>query len=207
MENKNLDPAALFQIGYGLYVITTQDGEKDNGCIVNTVMQVTSNPTLVAVAINKQNYTCDIVRKTGRMNVNCLTQDTPFDVFRNFGFQSGRNADKFGTEKYRRSDNGLIVLPEHVGAFLSLAVEQSMDLGSHILFLCSVNESQVIEKAENMTYSYYQSHVKPKPQKQEQKKKGYVCKICGYVYEGDTLPDDFICPICKHGAEDFEPLK
>ena len=209
MENKKTDPSALYQIGYGLYVVTTRDGEKDNGCIINTVMQITGNPLLVAVGINKQNYTCDIVSKTGKLNVNCLTQDTPFEVFRNFGYQSGRNADKFESVKYRRSDNGLIVLSEHVGAFLSLTVEQSMNLGSHMLFLCSVSESEVIAKTENMTYAYYQSHVKPKPQAQpqEQKKKGYVCKICGYVYEGDTLPDDFVCPICKHGAEDFEPLE
>ena len=208
MENKKLDPSALFQIGYGLYVITTRDGDKDNGCIVNTVMQITSNPLIVAVGINKQNYSCDIVLKTGKLNVNCLTQDTPFEVFRNFGYQSGRDTDKFGTEEHRRSDNGLIVLSEHVGAFLSLTVEQSIDLGSHILFLCSVSESRVIiPRANNITYSYYQSNVKPKPQAQEQKKKGFVCKICGYVYEGDTLPEDFVCPICKHGAEDFEPLK
>ena len=208
MENKKLDPSALFQIGYGLYVITTRDGDKDNGCIVNTVMQITSNPLIVAVGINKQNYSCDIVLKTGKLNVNCLTQDTPFEVFRNFGYQSVRDTDKFGTEEHRRSDNGLIVLSEHVGAFLSLTVEQSIDLGSHILFLCSVSESRVIiPRANNITYSYYQSNVKPKPQAQEQKKKGFVCKICGYVYEGDTLPEDFVCPICKHGAEDFEPLK
>lgn len=206
MENQKIDPSALFQIGYGLYVVTTKDGTKDNGCIVNTVMQVTSNPQQVAVGISKQNYTCDLVLKTGKLNVNCLTVDTPFEVFRHFGFQSGRNTDKFSGETHKRSENGLIVLPEHISAYLSLNVENSLDLGTHVLFLCSVVESQVLSKAENITYAYYQKNVKPKPQEKKEKKKGFVCKICGYVYEGDTLPEDYICPICKHGASDFEEI-
>ena len=198
------DPKALYQIGYGLYVLTTKDGEKDNGCIVNTVMQVASAPTLVAVGVSKQNYSCGLIRKTGLLNVNSLTEDTPFQVFRRFGYQSGRDTDKFDGCTPERSGNGLIVLPQYANGFLSLAVERETDLSSHVLFLCTPAEGRILSDAETVSYSYYQKHIKPKPQ--PEKKKGFVCRICGYVYEGETLPEDYICPVCKHGAADFEPL-
>ncbi len=201
--NKN-DMTALFKIGYGLYVVTSNDGEKDNGLIVNTVSQVTDNPNRVAVCINKANYSHHIIKQTGIMNVNCLSTEAPFQVFQNFGFQSGRTADKFADIEVLRSDNGLAFLPRYINAFMSLKVERYVDFDTHGMFICTVTEARVISDVETMTYNYYQSHVKPKPETEG--KKGFVCKICGYIYEGDVLPDDFICPLCKHGAADFEPI-
>jgi len=202
--NKN-DLTALFNIGYGLYVVTSNDGKKDNGLIVNTVTQVTNTPNRIAVTINKANYSHHVIKQTGIMNINCLTVDAPFAVFEQFGFQSGRNVDKFADCEPLRSDNGLVFLPRHINSFMSLKVEQYVDLDTHGMFICSVTESRVISTAESMTYAYYHANVKPKPETEG--KKGYVCKICGYVYEGETLPDDFICPLCKHGASDFEPIQ
>ncbi len=201
--NKN-DLTALFKLGYGLYVVTSNDGEKDNGLIVNTVTQLTDNPNRVAVNINKENYSHHIIKKTGVMNVNVLSVDAPFALFENFGFQSGRQADKFAHWKTYRADNGLPFLAQYINAFLSLQVEQYVDLGTHGMFICTVTEARVISDKPTMTYAYYQENVKPKPQTEG--KKGFVCKICGYIYEGDTLPDDFVCPLCKHGAADFEPI-
>ena len=202
--NKN-DLTALFNIGYGLYVVTSNDGKKDNGLIVNTVTQVTSVPNRIAVTINKQNYSHHIIKQTGKMNINCLTVDAPFRVFETFGFQSGRNVDKFADCEPLRSDNGLVFLPRYINSFMSLKVEQYVDLDTHGMFICSVTEARVLSDRETMTYSYYHSNVKPKPETEG--KKGYVCKICGYVYEGEELPEDFVCPLCKHGAADFEPIK
>ena len=201
--NKN-DLTALFKIGYGLYVVTSNDGKKDNGLIVNTVTQVTDTPNRVAVTINKQNYSHHVIKQTGIMNVNCLSTAAPFKVFETFGFQSGRTVDKFADCTPLRSDNGLVFLPRYINAFMSLKVEQYVDFGTHGMFICSITEARVISNAETMTYTYYQNSVKPKPQTEG--KKGFVCKICGYIYEGDVLPDDFICPLCKHGAADFEPI-
>ena len=201
--NKN-DLTALFKIGYGLYVVTSNDGKKDNGLIVNTVTQVTDTPNRVAVTINKQNYSHHVIKQTGIMNVNCLSTAAPFKVFETFGFQSGRTVDKFADCTPLRSDNGLVFLPRYINAFMSLKVEQYVDFGTHGMFICSITEARVISNAETMTYTYYQNNVKPKPQTKG--KKGFVCKICGYIYEGDVLPDDFICPLCKHGAADFEPI-
>ena len=202
--NKN-DMTALFRIGYGLYVVTSNDGNKDNGLIVNTVTQLTDNPNRVAVNINKANYSHHIIKQTGVLNVNCLSVEAPFKVFQNFGFQSGRSVDKFaGCENICRSDNGLIFLPKYINAFMSLKVEQYVDLGTHGMFICTVTEARVMSDKDTMTYTYYQQNVKPKPQTEG--KKGYVCKVCGYIHEGE-LPDDFICPLCKHGAIDFEPIK
>lgn len=201
--NKN-DLTALFKIGYGLYVVTSNDGKKDNGLIVNTVTQVTDTPNRVAVTINKQNYSHHVIKQTGIMNVNCLSTAAPFKVFETFGFQSGRTVDKFADCTPLRSDNGLVFLPRYINAFMSLKVEQYVDFGTHGMFICSITEARVISNAETMTYTYYQNNVKPKPQTEG--KKGFVCKICGYIYEGDVLPDDFICPMCKHGAADFEPI-
>ena len=198
------DMTALFKIGYGLYVVTSHDGTKDNGLIVNTVSQLTDNPQRVAVNINKRNYSHDVIKKTGVLNVNCLDVSAPFSVFQTFGFQSGRTADKFDGIDELRSDNGLRFLPRYINAFMSLKVENYIDLGSHGLFICSVTEARVISDRDTMTYTYYQNHVKPKPQTEG--KKGFVCKVCGWVYEGDTLPDDIVCPLCKHGAADFEPI-
>lgn len=202
--NKN-DLTALFNIGYGLYVVTSNDGKKDNGLIVNTVTQVTNTPNRIAVAINKENYSHHVIKQTGKMNVNCLTVEAPFKVFEKFGFVSGRNTDKFADCEPLRSDNGLVFLPRNINSFMSLKVEEYVDLDTHGLFICSVTEARVISDKETMTYTYYQNHVKPKPQTEG--KKGYVCKICGYVYEGHPLPEDFVCPLCKHGAADFEPIQ
>ena len=196
-----MDKTALFRIGYGLYVLTVHDGKKDTGCIVNAVCQVADNPLRVSVCINKANYTNEVVTGTGLLNVNCLSVDAPFDVFKRFGFQSGRTADKFdGIRNAQRSANGLIVLPEYLNAFMSLKVVSTVDLGSHTMFLCEVTEAKAVSNADTMTYTYYQQNVKPKPAQ----KKGWVCKVCGYVYEGDALPEEFICPTCKHPASDFE---
>lgn len=198
------DLTALFNIGYGLYVVTSNDGKKDNGLIVNTVTQVTNTPNRVAVTINKDNYSHHVIKQTGKMNVNCISQEAPFEVIQNFGFQSGRVADKFKNSEPLRSDNGLAFLPRYINSFMSLKVEQYVDLGTHGMFICSITESRVISDAETMTYTYYQENVKPKPQTDG--KRGFVCKVCGYVYEGEELPEDFICPLCKHGAADFEPI-
>lgn len=202
--NKN-DLSALFNIGYGLYVVTCNDGKKDNGLIVNTVTQVTNTPNRIAVTINKENYSHHIIKQTGKMNINVLSVDAPFSVFEKFGFVSGRNVDKFADCTPLRSDNGLAFLPRYINSFMSLKVEQYVDLDTHGMFICEITEARVISDKETMTYSYYQENVKPKPNVSG--KKGFVCKICGYVYEGDTLPDDFICPLCKHGAADFEEIK
>ncbi len=203
-EKSKNDFSALFNIGYGLYVVTSNDGNKDNGLVVNTVTQVTSTPNRIAVTINKENYSHHVIKNTGLMNINCLSVDTPFHVFETFGFQSGRNVDKFVGMTPLRAENGLAVLPQYINSFMSLKVEQYIDLGTHGMFICAVTEAKVISKAETMTYTYYHEHVKPKPDTGN--KKGFVCKICGYVYEGDSLPEDFICPLCKHGVSDFEPI-
>ena len=202
--NKN-DLTALFKIGYGLYVVTSNDGKRDNGLIVNTVTQVTSTPNRVAVCINKDNYSHHIIKQTGKMNVNCLSVEAPFSVFESFGFRSGRNVDKFEGTEVLRSDNGLVFLPRYINSFMSLKVEQYIDMDTHGMFVCSVTEARVISDKETMTYTYYQNNVKPKPKTEG--KKGWVCKVCGYVYEGEELPEDFVCPLCKHGAADFEPIK
>ena len=198
------DFKALFKIGYGLYVVTSKDDKKDNGIIVNSVTQVTDSPNRVAVCINKQNYSHHIIKQTGIMNVNCLSVDAPFEIFKRFGFQSGRNVDKFEGFEPLHSDNGLAFLPKYINAFMSLKVEQYLDLETHGMFICSVTEARVISDRETMTYNYYQANVKPKPEIEG--KKGYVCKVCGYVYEGDELPEDYVCPLCKHGAADFEKI-
>ncbi len=199
------DFSALFKIGYGLYVVTSNDGKKDNGCIVNSVTQLTDSPSRIAVGINKKNYSHDVIKRTGIMNVNCLSVDAPFSIFVNFGFQSGADVDKFAKMPPLHSDNGLAFLHRYINAFLSLKVENYIDLGSHGLFICSVTEARVISDLETMTYAYYQKYVKPQPETEG--KKGWVCKVCGYVHEDEDLPDDFICPLCKHGAADFEKIQ
>lgn len=201
--NKN-DLTALFNIGYGLYVVTTNDGTRDNGLIVNTVSQVTNTPNRIAVTINKQNYSFHTIQKTGVLNVNCLDVSAPFSLFQRFGFQSGRTVDKFAGMEVLRSDNGLAFLPRYINSFMSLKVESYVDMDTHGMFICTVTEARVMSDAETMTYTYYQKNVKPKPETEG--KHGFVCKVCGWIYEGDELHDDIICPLCKHGAADFEPI-
>ena len=200
---KKNDMTALFRLGYGLYVVTCNDGKKDNGLIVNTVSQVSDNK--IAVCINKRNYSCHVIEQSKELNVNCLSVDAPFDIFKRFGFQSGRTVDKFQGMETAKSDNGLPFLTQYINAVLSLKVENQVDLDSHIMFICSVTEARVTSDRATMTYTYYQENVKPKPQTEG--KKGWVCKICGYIYEGEVLPEDFICPLCKHGAADFEKIQ
>ena len=201
--NKN-DLTALFNIGYGLYVVTTNDGIRDNGLIVNTVSQVTNTPNRIAVTINKQNYSFHTIQKTGVLNVNCLDVSAPFSLFQRFGFQSGRTVDQFAGMEALRSHNGLAFLPRYINSFMSLKVESYVDMDTHGMFICTVTEARVMSDAETMTYTYYQKNVKPKPETEG--KHGFVCKVCGWIYEGDELPDDIICPLCKHGAADFEPI-
>lgn len=203
-ENTN-DLSALFNIGYGLYVVTCNDGKRDNGLIVNTVTQVTNTPNRIAVIINKDNYSHHVIKRSEIMNVNCLSEEAPFEMFERFGFQSGRTVDKFDGFAPLRSTNGLAFLPRYINSFMSLKVENYVDLGTHGMFICSVEEAKIISSVPTMTYSFYQNNVKPKPDTGG--KKGFVCKVCGYVYEGEELPEDFICPLCKHGAADFEPIE
>ena len=199
-----IDPSAMFKIGYGLYVVTTKDGDRDNGFICNTVTQLTDQPFRIAVNISKRNYSCETVAKTGVLNVCTLSKDAPFSLFQQFGFQSGRNVDKFdGCQNIHRTSNGLLCLTKYANAYISAKVISSIDLGTHTMFICDVTESAVLSDKETMTYNYYQSDVKPRP---DSDKKGWVCNICGYIYEGEELPDDFICPLCKHGAADFSKL-
>ena len=204
VQDDFIDPTALFNIGYGLYVVTSNDGVKDNGLIVNTVTQLTSTPNRVAVTINKMNYSCEVIAKTGKLNISTLSQEAPFKIFEHFGFQSGRNVDKFADfDHAQRSSNGLLFLDRYANSYISCNVISQTDLQTHVMFICDVTQCVNLSDVETMTYTYYQKNVKPKP---ETEKKGFVCKICGYVYEGDTLPEDYICPLCKHGAADFEPI-
>lgn len=205
IEKDSFDPRALFNIGYGLYVVTSNDGTKDNGLIVNTVSQVTNDPNRVLVCINKANYSHNTIKTTKKMNVNVLDETANFDIFKKFGFVSGRDVNKFEGDFIIRSANGLVVLNANVNAYISLEVENYVDLGTHGMFICTVKETKVLSSNKTMTYTFYQENVKPKPE--TAKKKGYVCKVCGYVYEGDELPSDYICPLCKHGASDFEKLE
>ena len=184
-------------------MVTSHDGEKDNGLIVNTVSQLTSVPNRVSVTINKSNYSHHVIKKTGKMNVNCLSVEAPFKVFETFGFNSGRTVDKFKDYPVKRSANGLAVLPEFINAYMSLRVTSYVDLGTHGMFICEITESRVVSDKETMSYTYYQKNVKPRP---KPKAKGYVCTVCGYLHEDENLPDDFVCPWCKHTKEVFEKV-
>lgn len=202
MNNK-----ALFKIGYGLYVLTAREQGLDNGCIVNTVMQVTQNPLQIAVAVNKLNHTHDMIRRTGLFNVSVLTEKTPFSTFQRFGFQSGKNVDKFADYPAEdRSANGLRFIKEAANAVFSAKVNREIDMGSHTLFIADVTDAEVLSDEPSVTYTYYQQNIKPQPAAPKGVK-GWRCRICGYVYEGAVLPPDFICPWCKHGAADFEPIE
>ncbi len=198
-----VDNNALFKISYGLFVLTARDGEKDNGCIINTAQQVTNAPNRISVALNKGNYTHDMIVKTKKFNVCTLTESAPFEVFKHFGFQSGKDNEKFAGEPLR-TENGLAYIGGVANAVISGEVEQIIDCDTHSIFIAKVTEAKILSDEKSVTYDYYFTNIKPKPE--TEKKKGYVCKICGYVYEGEPLPDDFVCPLCKHGAEDFEKL-
>ena len=201
----SLDQNAMYKISYGLYVMTAREGGKDNGCIVNTVEQVTVTPNRIAVAVNKENLTHNMVINTGFFNISILSQGAPFSVFKNFGYQSGRTADKFKDIPFARAENGIAYLTAHSCAVLCAKVASTVNLGTHTLFIADVTDARVLCDEEPVTYAFYQSSIKPAPPAPA--KPGYRCKICGYVYEGDPLPDDFICPICKHGAADFEKVE
>lgn len=198
-----MDKKAMYKLSYGLFVLTAQEDGRDNDCIVNTVTQVTSEPNRITVAINKNNLTHDMVLKTGKFNVSILTEKAPFATYQHWGFQSGRDVDKMEEITVSRSANGLVYLPENANAYLSAQVIESKDLGTHTLFLADVTDGAVLSEDESVTYSYYQKNVKTAP---TPKKKGFVCTVCGYIYEGDVLPPDFICPWCKHPASDFVPI-
>ena len=195
----------LFKLTYGLFVLSARDGMKDNGCIINTVMQVTDTPLQIAVAINKNNYTLEMIEKSGVFNVSVLSEDVPFSVFERFGFKSGRTEDKFSDFEYKqRSCNDVYYLTNYTNAYISAKVVNMIDCGTHMMIIGEVTQALTLSDKPSVTYDYYFKNIKPKP---DAKKKGYVCKICGYVYEGDPLPVDFICPRCKHPASDFEPLQ
>ena len=203
-----IDTKALFKLSYGLFVLTARDGKKDNGCIINTAVQLTSSPCRISITVNKQNYTHDMIQRSDAFNLSVLTEEVPFKVFEHFGFQSGKTVDKFADcDDANRTGNGILYLPKYTNAVISCAVVASVDCGTHTMFIADVTETKILSDKPSVTYQYYFDHIKPKPEaKANEAKKGYVCKICGYVYEGEELPADFICPLCKHGAEDFEPL-
>ena len=199
-----MDTKALFKIGYGLYVLTAND-EKDNGCIINTVMQVTSNPLQIAIAVNKRNYTTAMIQKTRKFNISVLSEKADFNIYKHFGYQSGKDVNKFEYfSDAKRSPNVVLYITSGTNAYMSAYVQQEIDLGTHILFIGQLVASENLSNDKSATYEYYQNNVKPKPETNN--KKGWRCKICGYIYEGEELPADYICPICKHGAVDFEKL-
>lgn len=200
-----MDKSAMYHLTYGLFILTAREGNKDNGCIVNTVTQVTTEPNRITVAVNKKNYTHDMIQRTGAFNVSILSTDSKFDTYKHWGFQSGANVDKLEKIAFQRAENGIVYIAEECNAYLSAKVVSSIDLGTHTLFLADVTDADVLSEQESVTYSYYQKHIKTVP-KADEKKKGFICTVCGYIYEGDTLPEDFVCPLCKHPASDFKPI-
>ncbi len=200
-----MDTKALFKIGYGLYVLTAHENGKDNGCIINTVMQVTSDPCMIAIAVNKKNYTNEMISRTRKFNVSPLAEGTAFDMFKHFGFQSGRNVNKFENfSDAKRSPNGVLYITKNTNSYMSAYVQQEIDLKTHTLFIGQLVEAECLSDIPTVTYDFYQKNIKPKPETTQ--KSGWRCKICGYVYEGENLPPDFICPWCKHGVADFEKI-
>ena len=197
-----MDSSALFQLSYGLFVLTARQGDKDNGCIINTAMQVTNTPAKIQIVVNKQNLTHDMIMQTGIFNISVLSQEAVFWIFQHYGFQSGRNVDKFANIPEKRTQNGLRYVEGCSNAVISGKVISTVDCGTHTLFLAEVTDAAVLSQVPSMTYQYYFDNVKPKPEK----KTGWVCKICNYVYNAEELPEDFVCPICKHGPEDFEKV-
>lgn len=197
---------AMFKLSYGLFILSTQSDGKDNACIINTATQITDNPKTISIAVNKSNYTCELLQKSKKFTVSVISQEADFELFKRFGFCSGRDTDKFsGYNNCYRTENGTYFICEGTNAYISCKVNEIIDCGSHLLFISEVEEAETLSNVPSATYQYYFDNIKPKPA--EKKTKGYVCKICGYVYEGDELPSDFVCPICKHGADDFEPIQ
>lgn len=203
-EENPMNPKALFQISYGLYVAASKFDKKMNGCIVNTVMQITDNPKQLAVAINKDNLTCEIIQKSRMVSLSVLSETAPFALFQHFGFQSGRKVDKFVNYPFALTRQELPYLTKHTSAFIDCKVTNIVDLGTHLLFIASVNDCEILSSEKAMTYSFYHEFVKPQPAASSAK--GWRCNVCGYIYEGEELPPDFICPWCKHGVEDFEKI-
>lgn len=203
-----MDQKAMYKLSYGLFVLTSSFEGKDNGCIINTGIQVTSEPNRISIAVNKENFTQEIVQKSGKFNLSVLSEAAGFDTFRHFGFQSGREVNKFADYlDCQRSTNGLYYVTSGTNAYISATVEQAIDLGSHILFIAAVDDMEVLSDAASATYAYYQSAIKPKPeQKVSPGKTAWRCTVCGYIYEGEELPADFVCPLCKHPASDFEKI-
>lgn len=196
---------AMFSITYGLYILTARDGEKDNGCVINTLAQLTSQPNRISITVNKSNYTHDMIKKTKVFNVSILTENTPFGVFEHFGFKSGRDSEKFFSAlENNRSENGVLYIPSCTNAYVCAKVTEEIDLGTHTLFIADVTQTEVLSDEPSLSYAYYHENIKPKPKNESAK--GYRCKICGYVYQGENLDENFICPICKHGAQDFEKI-
>ena len=197
---------ALFKISYGLFILTAEENGFDNGCVINTLTQQTGKPCTVSVTVNKSNKTCEMIKSTGKFNVSVISENAPFELFRHFGFQSGRDTDKFRNyPNSERAENGIYYIPGYTNAYFCCKVKSVTDLGTHLLFIAEVEDAEILSDFESMTYDFYHKNVKPKPQKTE--KKGYRCKICGYIYEGETLPEDFVCPVCKHPASDFERIE
>lgn len=204
-----MDNKALYKLTYGLFVLTAKQEGKDNGCIINTAIQVTSDPNRISIAVNKANYTHDMVLATGKFNVSVISQEAEFSLFKHFGFQSGRNVDKFADFKgFDRAENGILYVTAGINACFSAEVEQTVDLGTHTLFIAAVTDMKVLSETASASYEYYQNHIKPKPQAPASSsgKTVWRCTVCGYEYEGEELPADFICPLCKHPASDFEKV-
>ncbi|MBQ1192594.1 MAG: flavin reductase [Lachnospiraceae bacterium] len=201
-----MNTKALYKLTYGVYLLSANDGKRDNGCVINTAVQVANSPTRISIAVIKDNLTHDMIQASGQFNLSTISEDAPFELFKHFGMQSGRDVDKFADFKeVSRSENGLYYLNKWANAFMSLKVVDSVDLGSHTLFIGELVDGEVLSEEASCSYAYYQSVIKASAPKQEAKK-GWRCKICGYIYEGDELPADYICPICKHPAEDFERI-
>jgi len=204
-----IDNKVIFNISYGLFVLVARQGEKDNACIINVAQQVTSDPLQLMICVNKSNLTHDMVLRTLKFNLCPLSEEATMKPFQHFGFQSGRNVDKFAECKQElRTDNGLLYLPKYINSVISCVVTKSIDLGTHTMFIARVMETKSLSDSPSITYSYYQQNIKPKPAATEPSaKKRWVCEVCGYVYEGDEIPDDFICPWCKHGKSDFKLME
>lgn len=199
-----MDKKAMYKLSYGLFILTAKEGEKDNGCIVNTVTQVTTEPNRITVAVNKKNYTHDMIERTGTFNVSVLTENSRFDTYKHWGFQSGAKVDKLADITFQRAENGIVYITDTCNAYISAKVISATDLGTHTLFLADVTDAHVLSDTESVTYSYYQKNIKTAPKTEG--KKGFICTVCGYIYEGDVLPEDFVCPLCKHPASDFKKL-
>ena len=199
-----MDKKAMYKLTYGLFILTAKEEEKDNGCIVNTVTQVTTEPNRITVAVNKKNYTHDMILRTGTFNVSVLTENSRFETYRHWGFQSGAETDKMEGITFQRAENGIVYIEDQCNAYISAKVVSATDLGTHTLFLADVTDARALADEESVTYSYYQKNIKTAPKTEG--KKGFICTVCGYIYEGDTLPEDFVCPICKHPASDFKKL-